>query len=268
MPATPRHHSISSLGAQIGPVIARHMDLLFRDVLRGEGVVADPRFLRYITGEPHPFGNFAIISDSADPSATEAAIEPLRRCGAPAAALHLGPVAAAVEERLAASGFEPHDVMPAMAVEIEHLSPTSLPPGYRLVRIGGGPEGDAWSEAFAVGYELPRGVAGLFSPTVAGATTGDDASMQFFAIEKDGRQVCTSLLYLNDGVAGIYCVSTIPDERGKGLGAHLTSEPLSVAHRLGYRVGVLQSSPMGHGVYSRLGFRDFGGLPLHVRLPG
>ncbi len=267
MPTTARHPSIKSLGTKIGSLIARNIDLLFRDVLRGEHVTSEPQFIRCITGEPHPFGNLAIISDGATPSVTATAVEPLRHCGASAAAMYMSPVAAAVERQLNESGFESHGAMPAMAVEIEHLSPTRLPRGYRLVRIGSGPEGDAWADALAIGYEFPRRVAELFSPNVVGATTDTDASMQYFAIVRDGKQVCTSLLYLNDGAAGMYCVATIPDERGKGLGAHATSEPLRMAHNLGYRVGVLQSSPIGHGVYKRLGFADFGGLPLYIRSP-
>ncbi len=63
------------------------------------------------------------------------------------------------------------------------------------------------------------------------------------------RPVATSLLYLADGLAGIYCVATLPEDRAKGLGAHTTAEAFRRAHELGYRVGVLQSSPAGHSVH-------------------
>lgn len=261
------HASIESIGENIGRLIEGHMDLTFREVLRGPNCVAESRFVRLITGEPHPFGNFALIADTVDPDATAAAISPLLNCAAPSAALYVGAVTAAVDELLKSAGFEPHGGMPAMAVDIENVQPTHLPPHYTFVRVGSGDEGDAWTEAFAIGYELPYAVAEVFSPNVVGATTADDAAMQYFAIVKDGKPVCTSLAYLNDGVAGVYCVATLPSERGKGLGAHATAEPLRMAHKLGYRVGVLQSSPAGHAMYQRLGFTEFGEVPLYVKAP-
>jgi ribosomal protein S18 acetylase RimI-like enzyme len=95
-----------------------------------------------------------------------------------------------------------------------------------------------------------------------------DAAIQFFAVLKDGEPVATSMLLLADGLAGIYCVSTLAAERGRGLGAHATAQALREARRLGYRVGVLQSSPDGHSVYRKLGFEDLAEIPMFVRMPG
>lgn len=76
------------------------------------------------------------------------------------------------------------------------------------------------------------------------------------------------MLYLADGLAGIYCVATLPAERGKGLGAHVTAESLRAALPLGYGVGVLQATEAGHGVYRGLGFTDVGSVPMFIRMPG
>ena len=260
--------SMTVLGTDIVRVSTMHIDHAFRHVLRGPGVVSDRRFVRLITGESHPFGNMAIVSDPADLPGTEAAIEPLLHCGAPASIMFTGPVSASVGDRLKGAGFESHGEMPAMAVDIDSLIPTGLPTGYSFTRIGSGPEGDEWAEAFSAGYELPRGVGDVFSPNAVHATMVGDASIQYFAIRKNERLVCTSFAYLADGVAGIYCVATLPEERGKGLGAHATAEPLRLVRKLGYRVGVLQSSPAGHSVYRKLGFSDVGEVPLYVRMPG
>ncbi len=80
--------------------------------------------------------------------------------------------------------------------------------------------------------------------------------------------MATSALFLGDGLAGVYCVATLPQERRKGFGAFATAEPLRRVRDLGYRVGILQSSEPGHPVYRRIGFRDVGGVPLYVRMPG
>ena len=160
-------------------------------------------------------------------------------------------------------GFAPHGELPAMAVDIASMRDTRLPAGFELVRVGAA-DGEEWARQFAVGYELPLGVAQCFAPS---GSAEEELPVQFFAIRKNGRIVGTSVCCLEDGVAGIYCVSTITSERGKGLGGHATAEPLRMAARLGYGVGVLQSSEAGYPVYKQLGFRDFGGVPIYVRMP-
>jgi hypothetical protein len=237
-------------------------------MIRSEHCAERPRFLRLITGEPHPFGNFAVLSAPVDLETTREAVEPLAASGAPAAVLFPGlEVPPNLDAYLTGQGFASH-AMPAMGADIATLKATALPDGYELVRVGDGPDAEEWVRQFAVGYELPPGVARCFSPVAVQASTSPESAMQFFAIRRNGATVCTSVCYLEDGLAGIYCVSTVPEERRKGLGAHATAEPLRLAARLGYRVGILQSSEAGHGVYKGLGFADFGGVPLYVRIPG
>src|SRR5262249_39572294 len=137
--------------------------------------------------EPHPYGNLAIVSDPADAEGTREAVGPLLESGAPAAVLFPGPVVPLVADVLTRAGFESGGALPAMAVDIDSLSATGLPAGYSLSQVGGGPDGEAWAEAFAAGYELPRGVADAFSPTVARTTPAADASLQYFAVRKGGR---------------------------------------------------------------------------------
>lgn len=260
------HPSTDSLGDRLSAVAAQHIDHAFRRVLRGPGVTMERAFVRLITRAPHPFGNLAVVSDPTDQPGTVAATVPLIDCGAPAAVLLPGQASAAVADHLARSGFAGAGSMPAMVVNVDALRPTALPGGYEMARVATG-ESDTWAQAFAAGYELPAVLGEAFSPRTAGVTTAEDAPLQYFAVVRNGRMVCTSVLYLAHGVAGIYCVSTVPEERGKGLAAHATAEPLRLARKLGYGVGVLQSSHAGHSVYLKLGFADVGELPLYVRTP-
>ncbi len=259
--------SIRSMGDATGARAARHMDIAFRRMMSGPGSEQTDRWFRLITGEMHPMGNVALISAGDEVEAALGAIEPLIDCGAPAAAIFTAGVSTAVSDAVKANGFAIEALMPAMAVDIDLLRPTALPHGYEWARIGGGKEGRAWAEALALGYGLPQPLADLFAPDALGVDMADGAPVQFFAVLRDGRQVATSMLYLEDGLAGIYCVSTLPEERRKGLGAHATAEALHVARRLGYRVGVLQSSDAGHPIYLQLGFGDYAQVPMLIRMP-
>lgn len=259
--------SIAASADTIGAIAAGQFDLLWRAMMGGQGGIGGDGWFRVVSGEPHPFGNVAIVLDGDDSDTAAAAAAPLLTLEVPSAVLFPHGVGDATAGRLAALGFHAHGALPAMAVDIERLSPTALPAGHAWERIDAGDVARAWTDAMANGYDLPRGLARMLSPEVLGADMADDAVAQFFGIRHAGRLVCTSMLFLADGVAGIYCVATLPEARGQGLGAHATAEPLRIARRLGYRVGVLQSSESGHGVYRRLGFEDVGRIPLFVRMP-
>ncbi|HET6573899.1 MAG TPA: GNAT family N-acetyltransferase [Fimbriiglobus sp.] len=268
MQTTDPFPSIAAVGEGIGRISERHWDRFVRLMLRGPMADRDERFVRLVTGAPHPFANLAVVCKPDDLESTKAAMQTLRTCGAPAALNYTGRVPTPVHEYLVGQGFEPHAPLVAMAVDIDRLADTSLPEGYSYVRIGPGPECATWASCFATGFGFPPILGDVFSPAVLGPNPTAGAPAQFFAIVKDGRPVCTTMLYLENGVAGIYCVATVPEERGKGLGAHAASEPLRLARKLGYRVGILQATEVGHPIYLRLGYQDVGEVPVYVRMPG
>jgi GNAT superfamily N-acetyltransferase len=259
--------SIASIRDEVGARAARHLDTAFRAIMRPPAAEHRADFMRVITGELHPLGNAAIVSNPNDPAVTQAAATPLQESGLPAAVLFTEGVSTDAAQALEAMGFAHHGAMPAMAVDIDAMGDTALPAGYTWARVGAGSEGSAWADALATGYEIPVGLARLFSPVALGADMAADAAIQFFAVLKDGEPVATSLFFLADGLAGIYSVSTLAAERGRGLGAHATAQALREARQLGCRVGVLQSSPAGHSVYLKLGFQDLGEVPMFVRIP-
>lgn len=262
--------SVAAAGTGLGPAIGRHFESTFRCLVGQKGVVSEPSYFRMLSGEAHPLGNLAVFPEPVEFSIVRTALEPMAGLGVPSAVIFSGtnPPSPDVAAYLSERGYASQSPIPAMAVDIASLKNTSLPIGYELVRVGSGPETDEWVRLLAAGYGLPVGLARYFSPAAFGAeSTGADAPLQFFAIRHAGAMVATSMCFLKDGLAGVYSVSTLPSERRKGLGEHATAEPLRLAARLGYRVGILQSSEAGYGVYRKLGFMDFGGLPIFVRIP-
>ncbi|MDX9911057.1 MAG: GNAT family N-acetyltransferase [Phycisphaerales bacterium] len=244
--------------------IADQMDHLFRAMLSSDDALRTPKCFRYITGQPHPLGNLAIFSRDATPDDIARDAAALRDAPLPTAILFLDEGTPAQRAAASALGFHHAESMPAMSVTPATLASTTMPDGYAIREVGPD-DAESWSIAMSDGYGVPRGIGSLFG--IDRAAQRLPGALRYFAAEHKGRMVATSTLCLHDGLAGIYCVATLPDHRGKGLGAHLTAEPLRTAWGMGYTTGVLQASEMGAPVYTRIGFRTHGHMELLVRIP-
>ncbi|MHC5004889.1 MAG: GNAT family N-acetyltransferase [Planctomycetota bacterium] len=257
-----------SIGDDLGRAIAKQFQTICRMFMRGSGCTREPGFCRIITGEPHPLGNFAIMSDAAEPEQTRRAIEPLLELEVPSAVVLPAPASEEVDAIVGDSGYVVAESMPAMAVDVDRVARPELPAGHELVEVDSRVPDARWDAALAAGYELPLKVAQFFAPgRRLPEVEADPRSLRYFAVVREGEYVATSLLFLESGLAGIYCVATLPEHRGRGLGGFVTAEPLHLVAAEGYRLGILQSSAMGEPVYRRLGFESHGVLPLYARVP-
>lgn len=255
--------SIEELGDKARFIAAFNLEQCFRFLFPGTGAVIERGYLSLVTGEPHPFGNFGLVSNAADLESARLAAAPLAQCDAPSLmGFHDDPKPEIVEH-LRDCGFGDPEPMPVLAVEIGQLAPTGLPDGYEF-KVAAREDAKAWTSAIVEAFGLPKPIAKMVSPH---RTPPNNQAEQahFFGVFRGDRVVATTGLYLNGKVAGIYSVGTIPDERGKGIGAHVTAESLRFAEGMGYKVGVLQSSSAGYPVYKRLGFKDVGSVPLFYR---
>jgi GNAT superfamily N-acetyltransferase len=79
----------------------------------------------------------------------------------------------------------------------------------------------------------------------------------------NGDAVGTSLLFLNSGVAGIHCVGTIPQERGKGIGTSMSLHCLKEGKEKGYFFGVLRASNLGLNIYKKIGFKKYCNIDIY-----
>jgi ribosomal protein S18 acetylase RimI-like enzyme len=82
----------------------------------------------------------------------------------------------------------------------------------------------------------------------------ENAPMQLFAGYLDGRAAASSELFLSDGIAGIYGVSTLPGFQRRGIGLAMTWAAADQGRRRRAATAALQASDAGRGVYARLGF--------------
>ena len=217
------------------------------------------RFTRWYAPISHPWFNGVLCSDPpAEPDADFIAetIQYFRT-------KNVGTFTWWVEPHLTASDWQPalsrhsigfSDDTPGMAValdELQNLQPA--PHGFEIRIVDDAESLQAWAKTFVKGYGLPPDWE---SPAFdLWRQLGLDLPMRNYLGYLDGKPVSTASLFLGGAAAGIYCVSTVPEARGQGLGAALTLQPLREARQWGYRIGVLQSSKMGINIYKRLGFR-------------
>ena len=125
-----------------------------------------------------------------------------------------------------------------------------------------------WAHTMGLGFEAPATrIDNLVETWSDFLRQVNPDVVQAYLARLNGRPVATSLLLLGGGAAGIYSVATIREARRMGIGAQVTLFPLLQARSRGYRIGILQSSKMGHGVYQSLGFRDYCRITSYVYHP-
>jgi GNAT superfamily N-acetyltransferase len=156
-------------------------------------------------------------------------------------------------DQLLAHGFHYTSGPPGMSLDLAHLPAPALPEGLRIERVSTPEQLQVWVNIFLAGYGVPAEAAPGFFRLLD--DLGYDQPARNYLGYIEDRPATTSSVYFGAGVAGIYCVATLPEFRRRGLGAAMTISPLHEARELGYQTAILQSSQMGYPVYQRIGFR-------------
>jgi len=217
------------------------------------------KFTRWYSHLQHPWFN-GVLSSSApqeqDSAFIEATIQYFRDQKVAAFTWWMEPQVQSADWKplLSQYGFGFSNDTPGMAADLQALNaPAQTVDGLEVRVVADEASLQAWAHVFTHGYGLP---AEWESAIYAlGFQLGLGFPIRNYLAYLNGKPVATACLFLGAGVAGIYSVSTLPEARGKGIGAAVTLRPLQNALEMGYRVGVLQSSQSGFNVYRKLGFR-------------
>lgn len=163
-----------------------------------------------------------------------------------------------LDKHLAKLGFTRDEDGPGMAVELAKLNQDlPAPQGFNIQLARDDASWWEWSVTMAAGFEAPVPDDFRAQAWHNLLLHADPQTMLAYTGLLNGKPVATSLLFLAAGVAGVYAVATIPEARRKGIGAHMTAQPLLQARARGYQVGVLEASEMGNNVYRSLGFEEY-----------
>lgn len=240
--------------------IRANMNDFFRYMGKGsDELIGNEKFMRFYTSLPHPWFNGVVCTgtpEDGDDAFIDETIQYFRDKKVGVFTLwmepHLKP--SDWEPVLSKYGFGLSNDTPGMAVDLQALNkPATNVDGLEIRVVEDEDSLRTWTNIFVRGYGLPPAwEERVFELWLK---FGLDLPIRNYLGYWNGKPVSTSTLFLGGGVAGIYCVATLPEARGKGIGAALTLQPLLDAQDMGYLIGALQSSEMGFNVYKKLGFR-------------
>jgi GNAT superfamily N-acetyltransferase len=160
-------------------------------------------------------------------------------------------------EYLTAYGFTTVGEGAGMAIDLLAMKDdVPEPSGLEIIEVRDEGMLKTWSHVTGVGFGIPEHA----EPTIFEWFSTDikyNQPLKCYLGIWQGKPVATSSVFYAEGVAGIYFVATLPEERCQGIGFAVTQRPLLEARDMGYRVGILQASKMGEPVYRRMGFREY-----------
>jgi GNAT superfamily N-acetyltransferase len=227
----------------------------------GGGDLRDHAEITWVAGgSPLAYHN-AVVRCSAPPDRVDALVgewrSELERRNLPGS-WHVAPgMPAEVAARLAAHGFEDAGDEPAMARDLAQPLPViDAPASLAVARVTDAGALASYGRVLAENFGEGPLEAEWVTRVLGSAGLGDDTPWRHYLGVLDGEPAATVTLYLTPPVAGVYFVCTAEGHRRRGIGAAFTAHALRDARALGCTTAVLGSSPMGYGVYRRLGFEE------------
>jgi GNAT superfamily N-acetyltransferase len=168
--------------------------------------------------------------------------------------LHPPLVNADWEVALCGQGFTFDPFGPYLALALDEMpEAVPWPKGLEIRVVEAQADLSLWIETMAYGYEfLPEWkepFTGIYE------SLGYNLPLRHYLGFLHGVAVATATLFLAEGVAGIWNISTFKEARGQGIGGAITWQTLLDARKMGYSIAALQASKMGFPVYQRIGFR-------------
>jgi len=153
-----------------------------------------------------------------------------------------------------------------MTIDLDDLPPLEVPANVVIEEVDGDPDAlrDAVTIALTTNGLPPMSVDPYLDALDQSA---ERSTIRTFLAARDGAPLATSTLVSAAGVAGLYNVGTLPDARRTGLGRLVSVAAMVAGRDAGYRVGVLQSSPLGEPIYRAIGFEERARFTFATRMP-
>lgn len=119
----------------------------------------------------------------------------------------------------------------------------------------------AFCQITSMAFRLPSSV----SQAIYGSARFWEGDYRGWIGYREGRPVTAAATLAWGGAIGIYSLATLPGERGRGYAEALARHALEcAAAESGGRLLILQSTPAGHSLYERMGYRSVASFEVWV----
>jgi GNAT superfamily N-acetyltransferase len=167
--------------------------------------------------------------------------------------------------RLQQRGLQEIEIAPGMARRLENLP--KAPPLPDGVEIREAIEDNDLMKLYGLAawrWGVPEEYRSQLGRMIRKFEIGERPSnARFWLAWKENVPISKIGLYNGSGSAGIYGVATKPEARGLGLASILMITAMQAAKEMGYKLAVLDSSPLAEKLYQRLGFITVAPLRLY-----
>ena len=146
---------------------------------------------------------------------------------------------------------------PGMAIDLARLPAAPAAPADVEIR----PVTDAatrrlWFDVASAVFGFSPALAEAFQRGPARSEATEARPLTHVVALRAGAAVAVASVVAAGGVAGLGWVGTVPAARRQGIGAAVTLAALRLGRDCGCQTGGLWASPLGRGVYRRLGFEE------------
>ena len=251
-----------AVGAPVGrAALLRAMDLncweMYRDIARQcAGAELFETAACHLAYGPRgtAFHNAVMVREAIDAEALLATVERFYRPRRAPCSIWLRAHAdEALETALLGRGFTHFLTMPGMAL-LGDPGTHCEPPGLEIRPCIDDAGRDAYRQVSADAYATYGAPPAYAADAFARLESVRAPHVQGFVGWADGAPVAAAAVYVTHGAAGIGWVGCVPHARGRRYAEAVTWAAIREGYRRGASFANLQASPMGRGVYERMGF--------------
>lgn len=163
----------------------------------------------------------------------------------------------AIETKILARGFKKTSDVSCMAVDLGNLNEVKSPADFGFNPVEDNSQLETWAEISSMGFGYDPDVRKKYIEMVRNFDIDYNHQLFIYIGYLMAKPVATSMLYVGEGIAGLYWISSIQETGAEDLDTVMAYRTMMEAKRMGYPMAFLQSSAKTVKFHQRLGFEEY-----------